>query len=398
MIEILLGLSVLALLHTYVFYPLLMRSLAKNKSTNEIKYSISDNEEWPRIFVLMSLYNEEKVIAEKLQTLIDQDYPTAKTYFYVGSDCSSDKTNEIVQTIADQYSNLHFFPYTDRNGKPGVINRLYSSLEEDFEKLESDIVIITDANVMLSKDVFKQLGQHFKNPDIALVDSRMVHRGMQNEGISKAEDQYISNEVWIKNWESKTWGTMIGPFGGCYALRRTNYSYVPKNFLVDDFYIAMKCLEADKKAINELNAICFEDVTHDIEVEYRRKRRISAGNFQNMVVFRKLWWPPFKPLNFAFFSHKILRWLGPFWLMSMLIGATLLTLKGGWLYQLFALLLVVILLFIPVLDWMLSKMGINLTIFRGIRYFLLMNIALLEGFLNFLKGVKTNVWQPTKRN
>lgn len=392
--SILVWISLLALLHAYLFYPFLLKLMAGKRAAHSVVFDESDP--WPEVHVLMSLYNEEKVIEEKLDSLLKQDYP-GQVQIWIGSDCSTDKTNEIVQRYARQHSHIHFFPYTHRQGKPGVINSLVEKLKSTFFTTDS-LFLITDANVFLVPEVIRLLAGHFKDPGIALVDAHMVHTGMKEEGISIVEDQYISMEVWVKYWEGILWGLMIGPFGGCYMVRSSYFQPVPANYLVDDFYIAMSVFEQGGKAINELKAVCYEAVSHDIEVEYRRKKRISAGNYQNLLRFRSLWWPPLKTLNFAFFSHKVLRWWGPFFLLFSLIGSGLLSLQGQALYQLLFFLLVICLIVVPLFDWLLSRLKINWTPVRGVRYFVLMNLALLAGFWKFLKGIKTNVWQPTKRN
>jgi cellulose synthase/poly-beta-1,6-N-acetylglucosamine synthase-like glycosyltransferase len=392
--SIIVWISLLALLHAYVFYPLLLKLLARKRKAHQVLFD--DHGQWPDVHVLMSLYNEEQVIVEKLGSLLEQDY-AGQIHIWIGSDASMDQTNEIVQQYAQQHPGIHFFPFDDRQGKPGVINTLYEKISEKYS-LEDALFLITDANVFLVPGVVRLLAGHFKDPAIGLVDARMVHTGMKEEGISKAEDQYISMEVWIKYWEGVLWGKMIGPFGGCYMLRAKYFRKVPSNFLVDDFYIAMKVFEQGGKAINELKAVCYEAVSHDIAVEYRRKKRISAGNYQNLLAFRSLWWPPVKTLNFAFFSHKVLRWWGPFFLILLLLGSGLLSISGSAFYQLLFFLLVICLIVVPLFDWILSRFHINWTPLRGIRYFVLMNLALLAGFWKFLKGIKTNVWQPTKRH
>ncbi len=387
--------SWLALMHTYVLYPAILWILARGRKQHDLVYQ--NREEWPLVHVLMSLYNEEKVVAEKIDTLVTQDYFPEKIHIWIGSDCSSDRTNEIVRQYAEQYAHIHFFPFSHRQGKPGVINALVEKIEAGGLKPDS-LFLITDANVFLTPPVIRLLASHFKDPEIVLADAHMVHTGMKKKGISKVENQYISLEVWLKHWEGMIWGKMVGPFGGCYMIRASHFHEVPSNFLVDDFFIAMKAFEKGGKAINELEAVCYEAVSHDIAVEYRRKRRISAGNFQNLATFRSLWWPPLQPLNFAFFSHKVLRWLGPFFLLLLLVSSGYLAWKGLAFYQLLFFLLVICLILVPLLDWLFSQLGFNWGPLRSLRYFILMNLALLAGFWKFLKGIKTNVWQPTKRN
>ncbi len=395
-IQIIVCLSVLLLLQTYVVYPLLLRFLAKSKDNNNLVYT--NEEDWPEVSVIMSLYNEEQVIKDKMESLQALNYPTNKIQFYIGSDCSSDGTNQIVNSYKATLNGLHFFPFTDRRGKPGVINELVSTLIKTKPLSQDHIFLLTDASVIISPGCIKHLMKHFKNEKIVLVDSNMTHVGMKSEGISKSEDDYISSEVRIKHNEGKLWGKMIGPFGGCFAIRSNFFEFVPPNYLVDDFFIAMKVFEKGGLAINDLEAVCYEGVSHDMKEEYRRKARISAGNFQNLKTFRKLWWPPLNQLNFAFFSHKVLRWFGPFFIIFALIGSAFLAWKGLFIYKLLFALIVFLMMVLPLLDSILKMLNVNWKPLRTVRYFLFMNLALLEGFIKYLKGINTNVWQPPKRN
>ena len=78
---------------------------------------------------------------------------------------------------------------------------------------------------------------------------------------------------------------MMGPFGGCFAMRKKLFLKVPENFLVDDFFLNMSVLENGYSCVNEPEAIVYEDVSNNLHAEFVRKSRISAGNFQNLFYF-----------------------------------------------------------------------------------------------------------------
>ena len=386
--------SIFGLFHTYVLYPLILKIWANGKKSNQDCYQKSD--EFPLVSVIMSVYNEEAVIEEKIKSLIQLDYPKEKLIIFIGSDCSDDATNEILEKYQSKFSNLRFHSFSNRRGKPGVVNELVEIALEENRESHDHIFLLTDASVMLQEDTLFQLVKHFKNEDIVLIDSNMINIEVKSKGISKLEKQYISSEVSLKNMEGLAFGKMIGPFGGCYALRSSHFSPIPDKYLVDDFYITMRAFEKGGKAINELKAICYETLPDDMSEEYRRKSRISAGNFQNLLTFRHLLFKG-NTLSFAFFSHKVLRWLGPFFITFALISALFLTLTGNILFQRLFLIMIFTIVFVPVLDLLFKKININILAFRAIRYFLMMNVALLEGFYKFIKGVKNNVWEPPKR-
>lgn len=387
----------LALLHTYLLFPLIAKAKAGKGRSERAVYSVNDTE-LPFISIVSSFFNEELVALDKINTIRAQSYPKSKFHCFIGSDASTDQTNQLVQSVTQGDPQFTFFPFEKRRGKPPVINEIVETAIELHGNGPDHLILLTDANVMMHPQVLYCLARHFKDPNITLVDAHMQHTGMQAEGISQVEDQYLSTEVKLKDWESRAWQYMMGPFGGCYLLRANHFAPVPANFLVDDFYIAMKVFEKGGKAINDLEAYCYEGVSHEIKEEYRRKRRISAGNFQNLFTFWKLWWPPFRLKSWIFFSHKVLRWLGPFFMLGLLVSAGILASTNNLLGALLFLLVLIGMLGIPILDWLLEKLGLNLYIFRGLRYFMLMNLALLEGFFKYLKGIKSNVWQPTKRN
>jgi cellulose synthase/poly-beta-1,6-N-acetylglucosamine synthase-like glycosyltransferase len=330
------------------------------------------------------------------------NYPAEKLKIFIGSDCSNDRTDEIIRSFAEKHPEIiRFTAFDERQGKPMIINQLSEQAFAQQATSEHHILIITDANVMLGPDTIFQLCRHFKDVKIAVVDSNIVNPvNKAGSGIAKNEKGYISREVMLKHLEGKAWGAMIGPLGGCYAIRSTYFSQVPKGFLVDDFYISMKALEKGGKAINELDAICYEDVSSRISEEFRRKTRIGSGNFANLSVFWPLLLPWKGTIAFAFLSHKVLRWFGPFFIIAAFIANIFLAFSFGanLFYQILFFLQTFGLFAVPLLDFLAGLLGLHLAPLRYITYFLAMNAALLKGFFNYLKGVRNNVWQPTQRN
>ena len=398
LLQILFWASLAGIAHSYLFYPLLLNILSKRNGSISTLQRQQDTGRL-RVSVLISAHNEERVLGQKLDSIAFSGYPMDQVEVYLGSDGSTDATNVIAKAYAEKYPWLHFFPFEQRRGKPELINQLASIAIENKSQDPDHIFVITDANVLFTPSTLPHLLRHFADPTIAVVDSQIVPEGLQEEGISRAEHRYISREALLKYHEGQIWGAMIGPFGGCYAIRATYFSPVPPNFLVDDFYIVLKALEKGGKAISDPAALCIEGATHSIGTEFRRKQRIGAGNFQNMFVFKHLWYPPWKSgLHFAFFSHKVLRWISPHLLLLALFSTLILSVNGNRLYGVLLLIAAMGIIGVPTLDWVFKKLGIQFLPLRGIRYFLWMNAALFMGWIHYLKGIKTNVWQPTQRN
>jgi len=403
LLQIIFWVSFIALAHTYVVYPLLLSLLARFTSPLP-PFQGGMNSQQP-ISILIAAYNEEKVIKEKLGSIFNSNYPKELIEVIVGSDASTDRTNEIVKS----FPNVQLVEFKGRSGKVKIINHLKTLAKYD-------ILILTDANVMFDKNTIQELTKHFGDPAIALVDSNMINpvgrtsngvNIIQGKGISKAESTYIRGEVGIKNNEGKVFGMMMGPFGGCFAVLKSYYENVPENFLVDDFYLNMKVLEKGGRAISEINARVYEKVPSDWKVEFKRKIRIATGSYQNMFEFYHLLFR-FNALSFCFLSHKVLRWKGPFFMIALYTTSFLFsywlylydvlaegTVQIYWQQILFLLQNLLIMLFM--LDLLLSALKIHFAPTRLVTHFLTTNLALLIGFFKFLGGVKSSIWNPTKR-
>lgn len=382
------------LIYSYLLYPGLMRWLAGRSGAKELHRS-SDYR--PHISIITAVYNEESVLEEKLDCLEKLDYPKDKLHVYFGSDKSTDRSNEMLSAYASTRSHVTFIAFDERRGKIGVINSLGKLACETFGEGQDHILLYNDANVMLTKELLLNLVPNFADERVALVDSNMVNIKLKPSGISMAERTYINREVLLKNWEGKVWGLLQGAFGGCYGLRSDFMVEVPQGYLVDDFYISFRAMMKGGYAINDLNAICFESASHDIWQEFKRKSRISAGNFQNLRFILRNWKNIDGRLRFCFVSHKVLRWLGPFLLLIIALLTMLLAGMGLELYLMLGLGMVGVLIFLPITDLVLSLGGVHIGLLRKIRYFLVMNIALLKGFFRYVKGIKNGYWEPPKR-
>ncbi len=393
---LLLLLCVTAVVHTYVLYPLLVTwAAARRCKDRKEKPTVPSPLQWPAVDVLMAVHNEELVLAKKLDSLLAQDYPGVLA-FHIGNDRSTDRTSGILKEYDAAFpGRFHLRLNPERSGKPATINALAAGLSE------ARIFVLTDASVLLRWDTVTELVRPMlRDENIGVVDARMVHIGLEQAGISRLEDRYIGREVAVKQGESCLWQRMIGPFGGCWALRAEAFVPVPPNFLVDDFYLCMAAYEAGWLGVSSPLAVAYEGVGQHLADEFRRKRRIGAGNWQNLLRFRHLWWPPWRdPLAFAFFSHKVLRWITPH---LLLIGAAcwvaVILLTGNYWAGLLLVVVTATAGITMVIEPALAFFGIHSTRVRALRYFAAMNLALLLGFFRFLNGISTNVWQPSHRH
>lgn len=385
-LQVIFWISVFLIFYSYILFPGYLQIRARGKSLGG---PVFGRDELPRVSVLIPAFNEEGSIEKKIRSTLLGDYPGDRLEILAGSDASTDRTDEILKKLATEEPRLRLFLYEKRSGKPEVINRLV-------QESSGEILVITDANVLLDKDTLTGMIQYFKNPRVGLVDSQMIHTRIRKDGISLQEKYYISREVRIKHHESLIWGSMMGPFGGCYAVRKSLYKPVPDNFLVDDFFINMTVLKQGSRCISNIRARVFEEVSNDLSEEFRRKKRISAGNYQNLVRFASLLHSSRPGVSFCFFSHKVIRWLVPF-LVMLTLGISIALAPGSTFYLVMALLQLLVLV-LPVIDHFLRKIKIHSLTLRFISHFVVMNMALLAGFFKYIGGIHSNVWQPTRRN
>lgn len=376
--------SLVLILHTYLFFPLTMVLWFGRKKKSRPVFGTND--ELPLVAVLVAAYNEERVIGEKLKSVFDSSYPASRIKVYVGSDASGDGTDDIVSGMQRIHPNLELVRFSGRVGKISIINHLQSLGDED-------ILIMTDANVIFTRDTLFELVKYFRDERVGIVAGNIVKKADNARGIAWQEKVYLDLENRIKAAESNGFNIVMGAEGGCYAIRNSLFSKVPLKFIVDDFFITMQVMLRGHSVLFSTGAVCFEDVPGDSPGEYNRKVRISSGNFQNLVFFREVLARLFTPLGFCFWSHKVLRWLTPFFLIIAFVCSV-----GLAAYDINFLWLVVIQtagLLMPLFNRAFRFRGRFL---KTVGHFYLMNFALLTGFLRFLRGIESSVWQPLKRN
>jgi cellulose synthase/poly-beta-1,6-N-acetylglucosamine synthase-like glycosyltransferase len=371
--------SFIGIAQTYFIYPLSLFLFGKN---TQVKPQLTTHFD---VAVVIAAYNEENVLEKKIQSVLATTYPLDKIVIYVGSDASTDRTNEIVANFATHCTNVQLKIFQGRTGKAGIINSI-------IEQCKEELLILTDANVFFTPSTIPNLVRHFSEKETHQVCANILKKSDRNENIQALEKGYLLVENQLKLRESATWGFVVGAEGGCYAIRRDAYTPIPPNFFMDDFFVTMSVIKNKGRVIFDEEAICHEDLPTESVEEFKRKIRISIGNFQNLVAFKQLLWPIWTAIAYSFISHKILRWLTPFFLILVFLVSVSLSVDC-FLFQVLALVQFVLFLSplaIPYLKW------IKPVLF--VAHFYNMNLALLIGFFRYVKGVKSSVWQPTPRS
>lgn len=386
--ETIMAISLFLLVWTYIIYPVTVifsASIYRNRKgkVREKRHA----PDLPFVSVLMSLYNEEKVTANKVRSLLKTDYPADLIEFILGSDGSTDDTGMILKDMAATDSRIRMIHVPQRRGKPAMLNDLAALAL-------GEVLIITDANVMFSPDTVRYLAERFEESSIGLCDATVVPVTQGEAGIERQENLYGRFETFLKRAEGELWGAMPGPYGGCYAVRHGLFPLLPENTLVDDLFVGLTVLGKKYRSVNIPEATVMEDTQPDMRGQFRRRVRIAAGSFQNLFRFG-----PFPSerisVSLAFVSHKILRWLTPLFLVLFFMTTVILSGRSDFYLCLTAVQLIFIIL--SALDLVLDRYGRKIKYQRYITQFLLMNVALTAGFVKALRGVKSGLWEPTKR-
>ncbi|MES2566742.1 MAG: glycosyltransferase [Bacteroidota bacterium] len=345
--------------------------------------------EWPLVTVVFSVFNEEKVIKRKLESILNSDYPKEKIQVIIGSDNSTDLTNQIIESFASQNSNIILIKKNTRNGKLKIINEL-------IDLTQTEHLIFTDANVFFEPQTIKALVYNLVVKNAKLVCGNIHKFSPKNEGISDQEIFYMNFENQLKHHESLKYGFCVGVEGGCYAIMKGSFVKVPDGFLMDDFFITLDVISKKGKVLFEPEALCYEDVNDSPMIEFKRKIRISLGNFRNLKFYKRLLFPLHKGFGFAFFSHKVLRWITPFSIVfSFFISFAL-----AFYIPLFVLITICysLLIIFPLVTIVMEKINFKIPLVNSLGHFILMNCGLLLGYFKFISASNESAWEPPKRN
>lgn len=383
-LEILLFLICLIILNSFVFYPIIIYL----KGQNKVKKVRTKNYQ-PTISILISAYNEEKVIAERIKNIASQSYDFSKIEVFVGSDMSSDGTNNILTELQKDYPWLEVYFANQRSGKAGILNEL-------IKKVNNEILVFTDANTEFQKDSLYNLVQDFADEKVGGVCGKLIFEDEdKNRGDGVEEINYWKYETIIKNSEGKC-GISLAANGGIFAIRKELYENVPTDKAVtDDLFISLSVVSKGWKFTYRNDALAYENTGISLEAEYMRKVRFSATNFQTLVDFKHLLFDKNIFLSYAFFSHKVTRWFLPILLISAFVLSILLYNESIFVFVFFS--IQILFYFFAALGFLLSSLKIQNHFFSLPYFFVFSNLAVAVGFIRFMKKEHSVIWTSTER-
>ncbi|NLW80483.1 MAG: glycosyltransferase family 2 protein [Desulfovibrionales bacterium] len=362
------------LIYAFVFFPALLWLLARLSGRQHRR----DEEHLPRVSMILSVYNEEAVIGDKIKNFLALDYPEGSMELVVVSDGCSDRTEDLVRE--SRSARVHLFVQPKRGGKTLALNR-------GVAEARGEILVFTDANSMFESDAVRRLVSPFISSEVGLVSGRSQYldsRG-RTENTGGAYRRY---EDFIKEMESAT-VSIVGADGAIYAMRRELYEPLPPQF-INDLLHPMQVVRKGLRAVQESGARCSEVLDSGTGGELRRQTRIMAQSW--LIVLTQAagilaagrvgyFW--------ALMSHKMLRWL-TLPILGLLLASNVALCGRGLIYQ--SVLLLQAAFYAMALAGWRKEEGL----LRIPSMFLMLHLAALTGLVRLATGQAYATWDPRR--
>jgi poly-beta-1,6-N-acetyl-D-glucosamine synthase len=355
---------------TYLGYPMWLYVRGRLRSR-----PIHAREIFPQISIVMAVYNEERVLAQKLDNLAGLDYPSDRCEVIVVSDGSTDGTNQLLATRPNGRLRVIILP--EHRGK-------WSALNRGIGAARGEIVVFTDARQLIAPDAAKRLVANFADPSVGCVSGELMLGEFNRTASGTGVGLYWNIEKKVRQLESAA-GSVVGATGALYAARRALLATLPPATILDDVYLPLSVAREGKRVVFEPQARVY-DSTADGRHEFRRRVRTLTGNYQLLQIAPWLLTGA-NPLWFEFVCHKLLRLLVPFALAAVLVSSLYVP---GTIYEL-ALVFQVIFYGLAALAAFRSNLSIVERMADVALMFVILNTAAVVALVYFVTG-RREVW------
>jgi cellulose synthase/poly-beta-1,6-N-acetylglucosamine synthase-like glycosyltransferase len=376
------------ILHSYVTYPLFWQVFRRSRPAQTMGNARGAT--LKKVSLIVAAHNEESHIERRVKNLLGCDYPRDLMEIIIASDGSTDRTASLVRGLTSASTSLRLLDYPVRRGKVSVLN-------DACQEATGDVLVFSDANVDFHPQAIRELLHALDAPMVGCVCGRLIFRVKKGAAHEESEGLYWALETWLKRHEGAA-GCLLGANGAIYAMPRQLWESCPPDTIIDDFFIPMRLMMKGWKTVYAPAAIAEEDLPPKAADEFGRRIRIGAGNFQALTRCLPMLNPSMGLAAWAFFSHKVLRWLGPFFMIFIAAG-TLLWLLVGSPMALPLLCGQAVFYAAAWAGWRWPTISGPVRKITGTaHHFTAMNIALLLGFFRWLKGSQNAAWNRTQRN
>ncbi len=371
--------SASVLIYVYVGYPLLVYAVSRlfPKPIYQAAFE-------PRVSVIITAYNEERDIRAKLENTLSLKYPPEKLEIIVASDCSTDRTDEIVGEFAAR--GVKLYRQTERKGKTSAQNMAV-------EQATGEIILFSDATTLYQMDVLRAMLPNFADETVGCVAGKLIYVDESASSVGKGARSYWNYETFLKESESRAC-SLIGTSGCLYSVRKSAYQPMYSE-ACSDFLIATLVYKQGLRTIYEPQAVCTEETNQKSQKEMQMRVRVISQTFTDLWRNREM----LNPLKSGFFaieliSHKLLRYSVPVFLILMLLAAGIGTFHSTFFLAAFVLQLVFYAT--TLIAWLLEKNEIKSGVLAIPLYFVLTNLAAFVGFYKFLIGESYTHWEPIR--
>lgn len=365
--------SLLTVLWAWVGYPIFVATLAllfPRKQTDGRRDSD------PFVSIIVSVHNEEQGIARKINNCLELLYRHDRIEIIVASDRSTDQTEKIVRKMGAQDCRIHWLASTGRVGKSGVQNLAA-------QQAHGELLLFTDADTVMPPGVLRTMVQSLGDPTVGLSTATVLF-GQGKDAVEKGQGFYWQYELWLRFAESRL-GILATGSGQALLVRRELFRPLPPCY-GDDCIMPLDVRAQGYKVVQERNANVCDTMPHSIEGELRTRIRMTARNWTGTLSRPAVLNPLRFPLTaLGLISHKLLRWLTPFFLAIILLCASFLALQGQ--FRLLWALQVVFYLS-ALVGWQLTRKQRPAWIFGYPFSFCLANVGFLLGMVKALRNQK----------
>ena len=370
--------------YAYLVYPGVLRLAAAARP--ELPAAGADPIGWPPITLVIAAHNAERTIARTLQHLVTADYPADRRQIIVASDASTDGTCAIVAGFAGH--GVELLHSSERAGKTAAENRVAAGVR-------GDIVISTDASIIVPSSSIKRLVRHFSDPSIGVVSGWAVAPVAENVASANGDAGYFQYEMRVRELEARL-GGIIGAMGGLYAIRRELFQVPLPPYIARDFASTLVARERGFRSIIDRSATCLVGQSRSPHAEYDRKARTMLNGLDTIRHFSHLL-DPMREGWFAFMllSHKLCRWLVYPLALPALLGLALL--GRDWWPARIALAVVAVGLLIALVGLRWRPAGRVAVPVSLATYAILSATAGVAGWRRFFLGGHATTWEPTRR-
>jgi len=376
MLEIVCWISLFGAVYSYFIYPLILLALPKKQLNTHTGDAL------PFVTLIITAHNEESRIQSKLENTLAIDYPAELREVLVASDGSTDNTNQIAESFTDR--GVKLVHVQERKGKENAQLAAINAAQ-------GELLVFSDVATQIPPEALRNLVEIFTDSRVGAISSE--DRFITDEGEVAGEGAYVKYEMWLRSLESQVY-SLVGLSGSFFAARRQVCEgwdiSVPS-----DFSTALNCVSKGFIAVSAPNVLGYYPNLKDDSKEYQRKLRTVIRGMA-AIVKKPVVLNPFKLGFFAIevFSHKIMRWLVPWFMLTLLISSLLVFRHNSF----FQIVLVGQLLFylIAILGFISPSLR-NHSLFKLPFFFLQVNFAIADAGLRFLRGKRITMWEPSKR-